>query len=564
MSTELYAIIDELDITIVENSALGAVNSIIAITEESPGIIWLASEGRGVWKISEDTLINYTQRDGLYSDYCYGITHKNGWIYVSHRGGLSTISSEDGRINVFSQEEGIPSSAEFTKNAILNLDEHIWFGTSGGMLRMLSAAIREVSSGPALNVKRVLIDGDEMEWQNASIVLSSGFYDLQVDFVGIDFNNPEQVVYQTKLKGLSTEWSDLATSRVARYSRLNYGEYAFDIRAYDYLNNRTIREDVFQVHIRRPFYLLVWFWLVVVVVVFLLFYTILKARERAQKQLQANLERKLEERTGEVIRQKEDIERYNKEITESINYASKIQFSMMPPEESLNSLIKDSFIFYQPRSIVSGDFYWFDKLDDRRLLIVCADSTGHGVPGAFMSMIGITLIKDIVSHNPEISPGLLLNIMDQELRSTLSQKVDTLALPDGMDLTIAFLDRNTGELEIASAMNPYIIQRENEQIYQRASMYSLGGKPASEEKIFENKKFTLADGDTLYMFTDGYPDQFGGPNGKKFKVSGLKALIEELKGMEISRQKELFIEKFTKWKGEDPQIDDVLLMAVRK
>jgi len=192
---------------------------------------------------------------------------------------------------------------------------------------------------------------------------------------------------------------------------------------------------------------------------------------------------------------------------------------MLPSIKKLQQYFSGCFVFYRPRDIVSGDFYWFDRVSENKFVIVCADSTGHGVPGAFMSMIGSTLIKDICTRENGNSPSKVLHVLDHELSNTLNQNLEDGTKPaDGMDIIVCEIDLRTYYVRYASAMRPMIIYRNGEEIFFKGSRNSIGGHYEREDIVFMDEGLQLGKGDILYMFSDGYSDQFGGPMGKKFKM----------------------------------------------
>ena len=290
---------------------------------------------------------------------------------------------------------------------------------------------------------------------------------------------------------------------------------------------------------------------------------IIKFRERKQKQIQEYLEERLDERTREVVEQKEEIEIKNRDITDSINYAQRIQASILPPIKRLQQNFSGSFIFYQPRDIVSGDFYWFDRINANKFVIVCADSTGHGVPGAFMSMIGTTLIKDICNRSDINSPSAILAELDAELRNTLNQNLDAEKSNDGMDIIVCEIDVKTLYLRYASAMRPMIVFKDGSLIYVKGSRSSVGGQYDKDDKEFRDEGIQLEKGDLIYMFSDGYPDQFGGPVGKKFKMVRMKNLLHDIYNKPMEEQYEYVKSTFNLWKENYEQVDDVLFMGIK-
>jgi serine phosphatase RsbU (regulator of sigma subunit) len=265
------------------------------------------------------------------------------------------------------------------------------------------------------------------------------------------------------------------------------------------------------------------------------------------------------------MQQKEEIENKNRDITDSINYAQRIQASILPPIRRLNETFSGNFLFYQPRDIVSGDFYWYDRIWGNKFVIVCADSTGHGVPGAFMSMIGTTLIKDICSRGEVNSPAAILRTLDKEIRDALNQNLEAEKSNDGMDIIVAEIDLDSNYVRLASAMRPVILYTNGEQKYLKGSRSSVGGRFDDDglEKEFLEEEFQLQKGDIIYMFSDGYPDQFGGPLGKKFKMVRLKNLLRDIHDKPMEEQYNYIKSNFLLWKEDLEQVDDVLFMGIK-
>jgi serine phosphatase RsbU (regulator of sigma subunit) len=234
----------------------------------------------------------------------------------------------------------------------------------------------------------------------------------------------------------------------------------------------------------------------------------------------------------------------------------------LPDITKLKESFKDAFILFHPRDIVSGDFYWFDRLDDDRFVIVCADSTGHGVPGAFMSMIGSTLLQDIVSRKRISRPSEILTLLDKQIFSTLNQNVELGVSNDGMDMVVCEFNIKTRFIRFASAMRPVILVLDGESYYIKGNRSSVGGESVIE-KYFDDQEYYLKEGDLVYLFSDGLPDQFGGADGKKMKIARLKQLIEQVSKLTMDEQKDVLTKFFYDWKGSYEQVDDVLLMGIR-
>ena len=261
----------------------------------------------------------------------------------------------------------------------------------------------------------------------------------------------------------------------------------------------------------------------------------------------------------EMKRAEEIIKEKNKDITDSINYARKIQQSILPTEEILKNNYPDSFVLYKPKDIISGDFYWYMNVGDY-LLFACADCTGHGVPGALMSMIGSNFMTDIVNEKEITSPDLVLSELDKRVRKALRQDVED--SKDGMDVAFCALHKGKKILHYAGANRPLILIRKGELTEYAPSKHPIGGQHASEKKFTDNK-IQLEAGDCLYLSTDGYADQFGGPKGKKLMKKNFYTLLQQIHAKPMPEQSNLLLKIMEDWRGELEQVDDVLVMGIR-
>lgn len=252
----------------------------------------------------------------------------------------------------------------------------------------------------------------------------------------------------------------------------------------------------------------------------------------------------------------------NKEITDSIHYAKRIQESILPPDSHINRLIPDSFIVYRPKDIVSGDFYWAEEWGGKTMIAV-ADCTGHGVPGAFMSIVGHNLLDQAVTVYGLNKPALILNFINKQLYKILHQGSEEEVVKDGMDIGLVAIDRKNHTLEFAGAFNPLWIVRNNTFTEVQADRMPVGAVLGDMEQQFTNKEIPFQPGDRLYLLSDGFVDQFGGPEGKKFKGRQLKKLVTDTATLSMKEQGEQLSRAFDSWKGSLDQIDDVCVMGVR-
>jgi len=255
------------------------------------------------------------------------------------------------------------------------------------------------------------------------------------------------------------------------------------------------------------------------------------------------------------------LEQSNKDFLDSVKYAKRIQEAIFPSVQKLNESFPESFIFYRPRDIVSGDFYWFSKVN-KMFVFAVADCTGHGVPGAFMSMIGNEYLHQIVNNKNVSRSEQVLHLLDKQVTKALHQEGEMKETRDGMDIAFCAIDTSINEAQFSGANIPLYLIRNNELTEFDALKESIGGFQA-EEKRFYAHIISLQKGDVLYMCTDGMLDQFGGPNGKKFMKKNLKQLLLKIHSAPMKDQKNLLESEYFAWKGELKQVDDILLIGIR-
>jgi serine phosphatase RsbU (regulator of sigma subunit) len=319
----------------------------------------------------------------------------------------------------------------------------------------------------------------------------------------------------------------------------------------------------------------------------------LKENEKLKDKVNRELEQKVEERTREIREQKEEIESQRdeieaqrdlvfaqkKEITDSIGYAQRIQAAILPNKSYLDEVIPEYFVLFKPRDIVSGDFYWIKEVGSS-VVIVAADCTGHGVPGAFMSMLGITLLAEQLGDGKLEKPGEILGQLRAKVKQMLVQEGSIQEQKDGMDMAIAVIDKEKRKLQFAGAYNPLYLVRSKENLGKEkigteekvegdgSVLFELKGDKQPIGIHWEETKFTtqnvkLEEGDSVYVFSDGYVDQYGGVNRKKFKTQKFKDLLLSVQAESMEKQKQVLENTFENWKGNIEQIDDVCVIGVR-
>lgn len=388
----------------------------------------------------------------------------------------------------------------------------------------------------------------------------------------------EATLYSYKLDGFEDVWSTWDKVGYKDYTNLSFGKYTFRVKA------RTVtqiesQEAVYSFIILKPWYATPWMILLYAFAAVLSVFGIIMAYTKRLKNENIRLEGIVAERTAVVVKQKEELE-------SSIHYASRIQMALLPSESILSENIKNYFILFKPRDIVSGDFYWMTKKEER-LYIVAADCTGHGVPGAFMSLLGMSFLDEIIDKDPTARANLILSQLRLHVTDSLKQVGGDDEAKDGMDMALLVVDFGTQRIEFSGAYNPCFKVRklsENEAArYEDDSAERPDGSMSNGKYLLEtiyaskmpigissrmNEDFVFYDwnlekGISYYMFSDGYIDQFGGDHGRKFMKKKFKRLILEIQDYPMTRQKELLEKNLRDWMGQSPQIDDILVMGIR-
>ena len=558
---QLFLIDNDFTILSAEGSMTGnTVNRIQSFAQGRDGTIWISTRGNRVFRFQNDTVSAIMRSHDLLSNYCYSIlADSENNIWIGHEKGFSRYNPGNQSVRTF--------GSDFAKTGVCNpggmyesADRKIFIGTTDGLIVYDRTKDNISSNPPFTNLNYISVNDILYDYQPV-YTLPYRKYNIRLNFVGINFSNPGKVYYSTFVEDFDKTWSKLSTNREIPYS-LGDGKYKFNIISVNQDGVSQKEPLSFVIVIKKPWWrtwiaMIAWISILTATVVL-----IIRIREKSQKRLQDYLETELEARTSIVVRQKGEIELANLEITDSINYAKRIQTSILPDYGKLMEAFKDAFVLFHPRDIVSGDFYWFDRLDDDKFVLVCADSTGHGVPGAFMSMIGSTLLQDIVTRQRVSKPSQILTMLDKQVFTTLNQNIELGVSNDGMDMVVCEFNLKKRHVRFASAMRPVIIVIGGESFYIKGNRSSVGGESAIE-KFFDDQEYYLNEGDTIYLFSDGLPDQFGGNDGKKLKIARLKRLIEQVSHLPMAEQ-EVIISKFYKdWKGSYEQVDDILLIGVK-
>lgn len=382
--------------------------------------------------------------------------------------------------------------------------------------------------------------------------------------------NPTQ--FSCFLEGEDEKWSEWSNETFKTYMNLYEGDYVFKVKAKNIFGTEST-VATYEFKILPPWYRTTVAYIIYILLAFGFVYGVVIIVTR-------NLNRIIKNQTAELQKQKDEIEHKNKEITDSIYYAKRIQDAIMPSNEYIKNMFLDSFVFFKPKDIVSGDFYWAN-LREHNAILTAVDCTGHGVPGAFMSMMGNDYLSDIIVDSKVNDPAEILNRLRSGIIKALKQRGESGESKDGMDMSLVNINKETLVLEYAGANNPlYIVRSKNlapvangasfsddngkQCLYEvKGNKFPVGIHMGTTLQPFTKHEIQLFSGDVVYLFSDGFADQFGGPSGKKLKYNQFKKFILESMFLTMEEQKIYLEQKLQEWQGDLEQVDDVLVIGIR-
>lgn len=379
--------------------------------------------------------------------------------------------------------------------------------------------------------------------------------------------NPNNEHYYRVL-GYTSDWIKFNVENEININSLQPGSYQLEIKIVGVNGESSAIKNILTIKVLKPWWQSIWFYMFSILILLCLGYLIFKLKNRQLIKKQLELEHKIEEATSEIRAKKEEvelqkeiIEEVHKEITDSINYAERIQRSFLATDQLLSTYLKEYFVYFNPKDVVSGDFYWAKGIDKNKLLMLNADSTGHGVPGAIMSILNITSVEKAI-ENGATTPANIFNVARQIIIDRLKNDGSEEGGKDGMDASLICIDFNNLQMTYCAANNPIWIIRGGELIEIKPEKMPVG-KHHFDDTPFVGGEFQLEKNDIIYTLTDGFQDQFGGEKGKKFKVKPFKQLLIENAQLTLDEQKQKVEERFSNWKGNLEQVDDVCLIGVK-
>lgn len=525
----------------------------ITFAEDREGNIWIGTSSKGIIVYSDSVIRTYSSRDGLSSDFIHLLLpDDHGHMYVGTNNALNVIDIRNNHIYTYGERSGFIGIETKNNAGIRDNRGNIWIGTRNGAILCHSSYLKKSLEEPMIRISDFKVNGETVPMKK-NLRLSSRENDISFSYLSICLSDPNAVKYRILLDGLHDEWINEDKSTV-NYKKLPPGHYTFNVMA---RNAQGIWNSIparYEFRILPPPYKRPWFLTMVAFLILSGIVTYIKIRERNLVREKRVLETRVSERTLALSAANDQLAMKNKDILDSITYAKRIQLSILPPDIPFDH----TFILFKPKDIVSGDFYWLTSAGGLEFL-AAVDCTGHGVPGAFMSFIGYTSLNKIVIEQGIYQPAAILNRLNEEVAHTLHQKGEDI-VNDGMDIALVAYDPSSGELQYAGAFNPLILVRGREIIETKADRFAIG-RATGKEKEFTNHSLAMEKGDIIYMYSDGYADQFGGPEGKKFKTSKLKDLLVSMHEKDMDTQREILDSAIENWRGGGEQIDDILVMG---
>jgi len=598
---------------LTKNEGLSS-NLIGSMTEDRHGNLWFGSMTAGAMLYDGATFSYYTGKEGLKGNLVQSIIEdKQGNIWLSTEQGLNLIkfdqADSEPRLYSFGLQDGL-KGMHFLQNSVLQDDKgRIWWG-SNKSLTMLDMNNFQVSTrAPRLQLNRIDLNGafvdfrhlDEMGGREMEIGQMARFNNypgdlklphhldhLSFHFSAIDWSAPHKIRYRYKVEGFNENWSRLTAEPKAEYRNLGYGSYTFMVQA---MGEAQIWSEPFEYSfsIKPPWWHSWWARSTYGLLGILLVIALIQWRTFSLRKRQKELENTVQERTLEISEkneelnlqnehlasqrdeiqdQKDRIEKQKQAITDSIEYAKRIQTATLPPDELMIYMLPKHFILYKPLDIVSGDFYWLTQKAGK-IIVAVADCTGHGVPGAFMSMLGSALLNDIVNNMNSMQAHLILNELRDRVIASLRQTGKTDEARDGMDIALCILDKEQLTLQYAGAHQPLYHVRKGQLTVVKADMMPIGIS-SEAGRSFTNHEISLLKDDAVYMCSDGYVDQLGGDRRKRFTTSRFKSLLLDMENRIMHEQKEILDSALSDWMGltglyarEYEQIDDVIVLGLR-
>lgn len=587
----------------IENLPPGKISDLFSDQQNN---LWFTSQGFGVGMVTPDLEIKlFGEEYGFPQDVRSILVDRNGFLWVGAKTGVFVLNTklalanEIGYALHISTNEGLPDDQCLPNQIIEENNGNIWVATKRGIAEIDSKVALRNSAFiyPKIHIESVKMFFKDVDWRNKGFEMDKKTYlpknlilkpdENQLSFVinAVSVQNQKNTFYRYRLNGLEVEFSPVSSGPLITYHDLRPGDYTLVIKPCDVQGICSDEETHFSFKILKPFYKTWWFYTLLFVFVNGTFVIIIRIRDKNLLRNQQLLEQRVAQRTLEIETQKRIIEENNRDITDSIKYAKRIQRAMVPSEKEIRKVFPDSFAMFLPKNIVSGDFFMINELVDGKVITV-ADCTGHGVPGAMMSMLGYGLFLEAIKDKTIETGDAVFNFVSRSIINQLKQHGNEGGSRDGMDASMFIYKKESNAFEFTGAHNSgYLIgdvQFEDETnvvkhningtiLYElKANKQPLGINKQGGTSPFSSIKGVAAPGTKVYLMTDGYADQFGSilgqennGTGKKFRIKRLREKIVEIQDLPMADQHKELHTTMSIWKGALEQVDDITLIGVK-
>jgi serine phosphatase RsbU (regulator of sigma subunit)/ligand-binding sensor domain-containing protein len=577
---------------------------------DAEGRIWAATNAGLAMVEAGGQYRAFSEKNGLPNNNVYDVLEDEaghlwlpsakGAIRIAKQALLQEAPPEPEAFRLYDRADGLREpECNATSKALIDDAGHLWFPTVNGVASLDPRNLLANLAAPPVYVQGLWVDGDTLV-PHISMSIGPEAKHFRFDFAALYFYAPQKVRFRYRLLGFETEWQeDDAQTRRAVYTNLGPGNYEFQVIAANDEGVWNNQGDALAFSVGAHFYERWWFWVLAIGALIAGIAWAYQARLNALQARQAQLEglvksrtqqlqehnATLEQQREEISAQRDEIEQQHRHvlaqqasIEASIRYAQRIQEALLPRERALVRLGLQGFILFKPRDVVSGDFYWVEPVGSH-IALAAADCTGHGVPGAFMSMLGVAFLNDVVKQRGITRADEVLNQLRSAVKQALRQETRNGETYDGMDMAFCLLHLPTGELRYAGAHNALCIVRSAEAPPVQANrlrtmegngrvLYELlpDKQPIGvflREKPFQEQVVKVLPGDLLYLYSDGYYDQIGGDAGRKLMSRHFKQLLLEVATLPMPQQRVALQAHFEQWQGAYKQVDDVVVMGVQ-
>lgn len=564
---------------ITRQDGLGG-NVVFDVYQDKQNNFWISTNG-GLTLMQGDKMTVFKMSDGLCSNTTFQtLEDEEGKLWFTSNKYIFNLPKQDfldfakGKKDklhptIFTHNDGLPSNLTGAAKGMKTKEGWLAFPCLKGAAFIKPSEIKLNPNPPIIYIEQVSLDGELIDHVDRAMNLNilPDTRHISISYTALSHSAPQKVQFKYRLYPFESEWI-ATTSREINYTSLPVGKYTFELMAAN--GDGVWTQEAFEIKFNQKGHLyknpvFIIFFSILLAIIALLVYRYRVAQYEKSKQ---KLEGLVDERTFEIqqlvqevkLQAKKTARSYAK-VSNSIRYAKRIQDAILQDDAIFENTFADFFIFLRAKDVVSGDFYWSAK-EDNKIIIAVGDCTGHGVPGAFMTILGSSALDKIVHKDSVTDPAKILQKLDKEIYEALDQKnVENRNLREGMDISICVFDYQNKEFSFAGAKSRGLYFHNNEMTVLDGDKTSIGSQ-RKNKIVFQTQTFSFVKGDKLYLFSDGLPDQFGGKHNRKYLTRRLKTFVSQIHLLPMNEQEQKLIEELENWQGSSHQIDDIIFVGI--